>query len=90
MSSIDKFYYLTGCLNEDPLESLKGITLSENTYNLDLSTLKKHYDNPPKLTSSIVDSMFAALVATMESTTALRTFLNEFHEGIALLELLQI
>lgn len=90
VSSVDMFYYLIGCLDEDPLESLKGITISGDTYDLAWSTLKELYDKPRKLATSIIVSMLLAPVATGENTAALRTFLDDFDEGISLLESLQI
>lgn len=45
VADVDKFYYLLNCLNEDPAEALKGITVSSNTYKLAWDTLVHRYGN---------------------------------------------
>jgi len=90
LSNVEKFYYLIGCLQADPSEALKGIPVTNDTYQLAWNTLVKSYDKPRKLASSIIDGFLAAPASTSESLVGLKQFLNTFDEGIAILDSLHM
>ncbi|XP_025204443.1 uncharacterized protein LOC112601188 [Melanaphis sacchari] len=90
LSNIEKFYYLLGCLQSGPNEVVKGITVSESTYELAWSALVQRYDKPRQLATTLVNEMLTATNNQQESPAALINFLNTFCENIALLRSLNI
>lgn len=90
IADVDKFYYLLGCLSEDPVDALKGITVSSNTYKLAWDTLVHRYDKPRSLASDILDDLLSAPISTQENSDSLTDFLNRFDEGVAILQSLEI
>jgi len=90
LSNIEKFYYLLGCLQDDPTDVVKGITVSEATYELAWSVLVQRYDKPRQLATTLVNEILNAPSNHQESPTVLISFLNMFCENIALLRSLNI
>lgn len=90
LADVDKFYFLLGCLNEDPAEVLRGITVSANTYNLAWDTLVHRFDKPRSLASDIIDELLSAPMSNQENSHSLTEFLNRFDEGVAVLQSLEI
>ncbi|XP_022179960.1 uncharacterized protein LOC111040377 [Myzus persicae] len=90
LSNIEKFYYLLGCLQPGPTDVVKGITVSETTYDLAWSALVQRYDKPRQLATTLVNDMLNAPINHQESPAVLITFLNTFCENIALLRSLNI
>ncbi|KAF0736570.1 Integrase catalytic domain-containing protein, partial [Aphis craccivora] len=90
LSNIEKFYYLLGCLQPGPTDVVKGITVSETTYDLAWSALVQRYDKPRQLATNLVNEMLNAPSSHQESPAALINFLNSFCENIALLRSLNI
>uniref|UniRef100_A0A2S2P573 Uncharacterized protein n=2 Tax=Schizaphis graminum TaxID=13262 RepID=A0A2S2P573_SCHGA len=90
LSNIEKFYYLLGCLQAGPTDVVKGITVSETTYDLAWSALVKRYDKPRQLATNLVNEMLNATSSHQESPTVLINFLNIFCENIALLRSLNV
>ncbi|XP_050546116.1 uncharacterized protein LOC126908247 [Daktulosphaira vitifoliae] len=89
LTNVDKFYYLLSCLQGDPSEVLKGITVAEETYAIAWSTLIETYDKP-RLAVRIIEDMLKALVSGAENVTTLQQFLTTFDEGIATLNAMKI
>lgn len=90
LSNIEKFYYLLGCLQPGPTDVVKGITVSETTYDLAWSTLVQRYDKPRQLATDLVNKMLNAPSSHQESPAELINFLNLFCENIAMLKSLNI
>ncbi|XP_008179923.1 uncharacterized protein LOC103308408 [Acyrthosiphon pisum] len=90
LSKIEKFYYLLGCLQSGPTDVVKGITVSETTYELAWSALVQRYDKPRQLATTLVNEMLNAPINHQESPAVLINFLNTFCENIALLQSLNI
>ncbi|CAI6370934.1 unnamed protein product [Macrosiphum euphorbiae] len=90
LSNIEKFYYLLGCLQSGPSDVVKGITVSESTYELAWSALVQRYDKPRQLATTLVNEMLNAQINHQESPAVLINFLNTFCENIALLQSLNI
>ncbi|XP_050063262.1 uncharacterized protein LOC126552594 [Aphis gossypii] len=90
LNNIEKFYYLLGCLQAGPTDVVKGITVSDATYDLAWSALVNRYDKPRQLATTLVSEMLNADSHQQESPTALITFLGKFGENVALLRSLNI
>ncbi|CAI6359355.1 unnamed protein product [Macrosiphum euphorbiae] len=90
LSNREKFYYLLGCLQSGPSDVVKGITVSESTYELAWSALVQRYDKPRQLATTLVNEMLNAQINHQESPAVLINFLNTFCENIALLQSLNI
>jgi len=90
LTNIEKFYYLLGCLQPGPTDVVKGITVSDATYNLAWSALVNRYDKPRQLATTLVTNMLNASVHHQESTNTLINFLNEFSKNIAMLKSLNV
>ncbi|CAH1710608.1 unnamed protein product [Aphis gossypii] len=90
LSNIEQFYYLLGCLQTGPTDVVKGITVSETTYDLAWSALVQRYDQPRQLATNLVNEMLNAPSSHQESPAELIKFLNLFCENIAMLKSLNI
>lgn len=90
LPSIDRFYYLLGCLQGDALYTIKNIAVTENTYNLAWSTVFERYDKPRQLASLIVDKLNAVQSQSQESLEGLKQFLILFSDQVAMLKSLNI
>lgn len=62
MSNIEKYYYLIGYLREEPLNVLKGILVSDDTYTLALYTFMDRFYKPVLLAGSLVDTLITVPV----------------------------
>lgn len=82
ISNAEKFYYLLSCLGTDPLEAVKGIAVSNDTYPLAWVTLVERYDKPRKLAYTLLESMLSAPAIQNESVASLNKFLSTFDENI--------
>lgn len=56
-----KFYSLLWCLQADPLEVLKGITVFNDTYKVAWNALVERFDKPRKLASMLINQLMSAL-----------------------------
>jgi len=90
LTNIEKFYYLLGCLQPGPTDVVKGITVSDSTYNLAWTALVNRYDKPRQLATTLVNDMLNATVHHQEFPNALINFLSEFCERISMLKSLNI
>jgi len=77
-------------LQAGPNDVVKGITVSDTTYDLAWSALVKRYDKPRQLATNLVNEMLNASSSHQESPAVLMHFLNMFCENIALLRSLNI
>ncbi|XP_022181619.1 uncharacterized protein LOC111041619 [Myzus persicae] len=90
ISNIEKFYYLLSCLELEASETVKGITVSNDTYSLAWAALVDRFDKPRRLASFLLDTILSAPISQQESISSLNKFLNTFDKSIGVLESLNI
>ncbi|XP_025407331.1 uncharacterized protein LOC112681281 [Sipha flava] len=90
ISTIDKFYYLIGCLRENALDAISGIPISGDNYELAWSTLTARFDRPRLVAHSLINKLLSAPKASSESLVELNNFLVMFDEGVSVLESMRI
>jgi len=86
----DKMFYLVGCLRGIASDTIRGIPISEDHYDLAWSTVEQRFNRPRLVAMSLIDKLFQLPVSTQESLTELNTFVSKFSEGLSLLNSLNI
>lgn len=90
LSTIEKMYYLIGCLRNDAAELVRNIPVSADTYGLMWSTLEARYDKPRMVASTLIEKLLSAPLAPQETIATLNQFMSIFDEGISLLNSLHM
>lgn len=90
LSTIDKFYYLIGCLEGVAADAICGIPVSAGTYDLAWTTLSSRFNRPRLVATSLIDQLLRASPLSQESLPELNTFVSTFTEGLALLNSLRV
>lgn len=80
LSEIEKFQYLQTSLTKEPLELIRGFSLSADNYILAYSALIKQYENKRKLVSSYWEEILHAT-----TKISLRHLVNTYTENLAML-----
>lgn len=90
LSNIDKLYYLIGCLEGPASDSIRGIPVSAENYELAWSTLTTRFHRPRMVATSLINKLLTAPVSNQESLQDLNVFVSTFDETICLLNSLNI
>lgn len=90
LTTVDKLYYLIGCLRGVAADTVRGIPLCANNYDLVWTTLSTRFNRPRMVATSLVDDLMRVSPFNQESLSDLNKFLCTFSEGISLLNALKI
>ena len=85
LSKIDKFKYLTSCLEDEAKDTLKGFTLTEAQYDIAVEHLKERYDDREFIIHRHYETL-SELPRSKNTTEELRQMFNTLETRIRSLE----
>lgn len=90
LSSVDKMFYLIGCLRGTAADAVRGIPVSSESYDLAMSKLASRFNRPRMVATSLVDKLLHTTSFSHESLHELTDFVSTFSESVSLLHALRI
>uniref|UniRef100_A0A8D8XDY8 Integrase catalytic domain-containing protein n=1 Tax=Cacopsylla melanoneura TaxID=428564 RepID=A0A8D8XDY8_9HEMI len=79
LSGIEKFSYLKSLVTGSAANTIQGINLSEENYDVAYQTLITRFTNPRLISSHLCQKLFAAVAKPLSSDLQLSQFLDTFH-----------
>ncbi|KAJ8974304.1 hypothetical protein NQ317_009544, partial [Molorchus minor] len=90
LSNVQRFYYLKGYLQGEPLSLINELRLTSENYTAAWDTLKKRFDNKLAIVDSHISAIVNAPVITKGTSNNLREFLTNVHQHLNSLRALEL